>query len=276
MNNIPKIAHLCWFGSQPMPMINVFTVLSFHRLNPDWAIKVYVSEEDTSDFGSYEWVPPYQGEDMFHLVKQFPFVEIIEIGLKDFTCPVHTHIIAATDVFRQEILYREGGIYSDFDVIWLKPMSYFSDLNCLGNKEDFQCTVSFYEYTHGHHNVSNIVAEKESKFLFDTLQATKEIKPPFTHQAFGTDMFNKLYPSWESITDKYDRMVALRYETFFPFGIFNLIDLYQKRDIMPAYQPNVMAVHWFGGHQYSHAYIDNDGFNRDCAMTSILKREGLI
>lgn len=276
MKNIPKVAHLNWFGEQAMPHLNVFTVISFHNQNPDWKIKVYTSKQGNKDFGSLEWIPPYPGDDCFPMVKALPYVEIIPIDLTDFTCPVHTHIIAASDVFRQEILYREGGLYSDFDVIWLRPMEYFEKLNVIGNASDFQCTVSFYHTTHGFHNVSNIIAEKGSRFLYDLLQKTKEVEPPYTHQAFGNDLWGKVHPTLKDITSKYDRICALKYETFFPYSTFDLLSLYQKHDITQAYRENTMAVHWFGGNSLSHAYTDNDGFNRPCAMTSILKKEGLI
>jgi len=274
MKNIPKIAHLVWFGDQHMPLINVFTITTFHRLNPDWEIKVYTSKQGNKDFGTLEWIPPYVGCDFFPVIRELDYVEIIEVDFKDFDCPVHAHVIAMTDVFRQQVLFREGGIYSDFDVIWLKPMSYFTELDCIGDPTDFQCTVSYFETDHGHHNVSNIIAEKGSQFLAYTLSQCANMQPPYSHQAFGTDLFNSLFPHAKDI--KFDRMLFLKYETFFPYGIYNLIDLFQRHDIAPAYQPNVMAVHWFGGHPFAHAYIDNDGFNRNCAMTEILKKEGLI
>jgi hypothetical protein len=47
------------------------------------------------------------------------YVDIIEVDLNDFDCPVHAHVIAMTDVFRQQVLFREGGIYSD-GMIFLK------------------------------------------------------------------------------------------------------------------------------------------------------------
>lgn len=277
MKTIPKIAHLVWFGDQSMPLLNVFTITSFHRLNPDWKIKVYTSKQGNKDFGTLEWIPPYIGTDYFYMIREMPFVEIIEVDLKDFDCPVHAHVIAMTDVFRQQVLFREGGLYSDFDVIWLRPMSYFEELECLGNPNDFQCTISYHKLTNGHHNVSNIFAEKGSKFLGYTLSECAGVEPPYTHQAFGTDLFNRLFPEKETIDRKgFDRMLYLKYETFFPYGIYNLIDLFQRNDITPAYGKNTMAVHWFGGHPYAHAYIDCNGFDRECAMTMILRKEGLI
>lgn len=276
MRSIPKIAHLVWFGDQSMPMINVFTIISFHRLNPDWKIKVYTSKQGNKDFGTLEWIPPYIGDDCFPLIRAMEFVQIIEVDLKDFDCPVQAHVIAMTDVFRQQVLFKYGGIYSDFDVIWLRPMDYFTQLDCLGDPKDFQCSISFYNLTDGHHNVSNIVAEKGNKFMEFTLSKCAEVEAPYSHQAFGTDMFNRLFPKQKNIEQQFERMLYLRYETFFPYGIYNLIDLFQRDDITPAYADNVMAVHWFGGHPYAHAYIDGNGFERKCSMTSILKKEGLI
>lgn len=216
MKNIPHVAHLCWFGHHPMPLLNVFTVVSFHKHNPDWKIKVYYSKQTMKDFGSREWLPPYQGQDYFDMLFGMDFLEMIEIDLLQTVCPTKSHIVCASDVFRQDILFREGGLYSDFDVIWLRPMSYFEKLDVIGDPTDFQCTVSFYQNTHGFHNVSNIIAEKGSKFLSDLLHVSKKVRPPFSHQAYGTDLWNKYFPTLESINDRYERMCALKYETFFP------------------------------------------------------------
>jgi len=44
MKTIPKICHLYWDRS-PMALLQVFTVTSFHRYNPDWHIIVYLTKQ---------------------------------------------------------------------------------------------------------------------------------------------------------------------------------------------------------------------------------------
>jgi hypothetical protein len=271
--SIPKICHLYW-GRYPMSLLQVFTVMSFHKYNPDWKIQVNLSKQSPEEIGSNNWVKDYTGFDYFYKIRELDYVEIKEIDLLELGFGLDKHPILISDLMRFNTLYERGGVYSDFDVIWLKPISEFKNIECLGNPEDFECTVCFSVYTYGFHNVANMIAEKESPYLLSLIEKQKTILPPYSHMAFSTYMMSDMYPDLDSVTKTYPRILALQYKTFYPYSTHDLGPLYLQNDLSYIESKDVMCVHWFNGNKYSQDYISD--FGRNCSMTTILKREGYI
>jgi hypothetical protein len=273
MKNIPKICYFYWGGSGPMAEIMVFSVLSFHKHNPDWEIIIYKTKQRDDELGYNRYVPVYNGKDYFYMIDALPYVQVRTIDVTEFGINKDAHSILGSDIFRMNILYREGGVYSDLDVIWLKPMSEFVNIDCIGDPCDFECTVTLCEQF-GFHTASVIIAEKGSPFLLSLVEQQKTIRPPYGHMAFSTNMMDLMYPTLESITSKYPRVLGLQYKTFYPYPTWDLKPLYLDNDLS-LIEENVMCVHWFNGNKMSLDYV-NEGFGRNCSMTTILKREGYI
>ena len=264
-----------WGGSTNMPLLMVFSVLSFHKLNPDWKIIIYRTIQKDEDLGRNPYDYYYTGNDHFWMIEAMDFVEIrifdaIEYGIKK-----DIHSICGSDMFRTKILYENGGIYSDFDIIWLKPMSELANVDCIGDPNDFEFNVCYYGLTHRHHTLSVLMAEAGSLFLKDIIDLQNKLEPPYGDCSFSTFLLNDNYPILDDVTSKFPRVLALLYETFYPYSIFNMDQLWKENDLSPLKSKNTMCVHWFNGHPLSKDYMNN-GFKADCSMTSILKQEGYI
>jgi mannosyltransferase OCH1-like enzyme len=141
MKDIPKICHLYFGGSGPMAQMMVFTILSFHKHNPDWQIIVYKTKQTDKELGANTYVPVYKGKDYFYMIEALPYVQIKVIDITEYGINKDIHSILGSDMFRMNVLYRQGGVYSDFDVIWLKPISDIIDVKCIGNPCHFSTTV---------------------------------------------------------------------------------------------------------------------------------------
>lgn len=271
MKTIPHICHLYWDHS-PMALLNVFTVLSFHKQNPDWQIIIYRTIQRC---GPNKFTPDYIGPDLFHLIEELDYVQIREIDLLDYGVPLSLHSCQASDLFRRNILYQQGGVYSDFDTLWLKPIEHILNIECLGNPEDFEGIVSLYEFTKGFHNVSNLISEPGSLYLWNLIQIQKTIQPPYDHQAFGSDMLNKAYPTWQDIVSKHPRMLALKYETFYPYSTFCMEQLFVENDLSPL-NNNVLGIHWFFGNKATKYFLNKELYDYPCTLNTILRKEGYL
>jgi hypothetical protein len=278
MKNIPKILHLYWDLS-PMSELQTFTVTTFHRLNPDWQINVYVPMQHYA--GCKTYVPDYIGKDYFPLIERMPFVSVIAINLELYGINLGLHDILRSDIFRYKILYDKGGVWSDFDVIWLKPMSYMGKIQSFGNVsiDDMDACVCMYKTTEPHHNISIMISRPGSEFIKSLIDETDKLQAAMPdeldHQLFGTNMLDRLYPTLHSITSRFNDVVGLKYETFYPYSIFDMNRLWLRSDLS-VINDNVMCVHWFNGHRLSKDYINDHSPILDCSMRAILKRENLI
>ena len=90
---IPKIIHYIWLGGKPLPKVAEKCIASWKKYCPDYEIKRW--DESNLDIGKYKFA-----HDAYEQ-KKYAF---------------------ASDVFRTEILYNEGGIYLDIDVELIKPV----------------------------------------------------------------------------------------------------------------------------------------------------------
>jgi inositol phosphorylceramide mannosyltransferase catalytic subunit len=88
---IPKILHFIWLGS-PLPKADQEMIASWRKFHPSWTIYVWTDEE----------------------AKTFPFLNRAAFdAAKNFA--------EKSDIWRYELLYRFGGIYSDTDVECTQP-----------------------------------------------------------------------------------------------------------------------------------------------------------
>lgn len=256
---IPKNCFFIWTNHAPMSWLQALSVFSFHKYNSDWKIKIYVISQTPKELGA-AYMPDYIGKDYFPTLSGF---EHIEIDLAEFGGRKDLHGIQLSDLLRVKLLHLFGGVYSDFDMLWLKPMSEFP-------YKDFETTIC--QHPDGHHNNSNIVSEAKGKFLEKVITEQLNVKPPYDYQAFNTTLYNRLFPDFNRLKEEYPRLVKIPYSLFYPYSTYNMAQLFEQTDLTPL-NGDVMGIHWFNGNEISKRYVTRA---IPCSMTTILKKEGYL
>jgi hypothetical protein len=276
LNNIPKIAHLYWDAKAKMSELQTFTITTFHQLNPDWKIMLYVPTQSYK--GNDAYIPDYTGRDYFDMVKRLKFVDVVEVDLSKYSIRPDIHDILRSDIFRYKKLYECGGVWSDFDVIWLKPITDLLTVDYIGHPiNDLKSTVCRLKMVKDFNNISVLVSVKKHSLYEALIKETDERqkdKTKLEHQHFGTSMFDAMYPTFASTLKDHPTVTGLKYETFFPYSIYNMNALYHEDDLHYITK-NTLGVHWFNGHKLSKEYV-NDQYKCKCSMTTILKQQKLI
>lgn len=281
MHKITKLLHLYWDGS-PMSLLQSFTVTSFHKHNPDWKIIIYMPDTRYKGSMKFNFIPDYKGKDYFHTIRDLDYVTVEVIDLNQYEVQSDMHDILRSDVFRYHILYREGGVWSDFDVIWLAPISRFGATAYHGGvaPEDISAVVSFINGVTAGHSIGIMIHAKHDPYIKSVIELTKKVKPPFSHEVFGSVMLNAAYPSLTDIQSKFPNTVGARFETYYPYNIHppnkTIQSLYSGVNLTPLANSNVICLHWYNGHTLSKKYINSDGMNSECTMTVLLKKEGYL
>jgi hypothetical protein len=280
MNRIPKKVHLYWDRS-PMSKLQVFTVKTFHRLNPDWEIFVYTPIQNYTRNAKY--IPTYTGKDYFYLIENINYVKMIEVDIHKYGIDSDLHNILRSDIFRYHIIHDEGGAWIDFDIIWLKPMSHINNVDYIGNVsiEEAGANVRLYKMTTGHFNIGILFCVPKHSLYKVLITKSIEVqnrfknKDKYNHQAFGVAMWKELYNTLQDVINAHPDVVGLPYELSAPYGIYDLDRLYRKTDLS-VINNNVIGVHWFNGHKLGKEYVNGDLFEKNypCSMTKILKRFG--
>jgi hypothetical protein len=277
MRRIPHILHLYW-DKTPMSWLQSLTPISFNKYNPDWTINVYVPKQKYA--GGAKYIPNYTGKDYFHLVEEATYVNIVEVNLDDYGINLNLHNILRSDILRYHLLYNHGGVWSDFDVLWLKPMTHFHNIEYHGDTpiEDVTAVVSLIHSTHGGHSIGIMIHCQYDAYAKELVEMAKKVTPPFGHETFGSLMISNKYPTMESLAG-FKGLIGVKDETYYPYRIhppgatFN--KLYSATDLS-LITNNVICLHWYNGKKWSKDYVNGNGLKRPCSMTTILKNEGYI
>lgn len=105
-NNIPKIIHFVWIGS-PIPYMYVVNLLTFVATNKErYVYKLWVDHK----------TPPIEGVLIYDIRTNFPGGNFINKEIYD----IETNWGAKADILKYELVYHEGGIYTDVDAISVK------------------------------------------------------------------------------------------------------------------------------------------------------------
>jgi hypothetical protein len=262
-----------YWDHSPMSRLQVFTIESFHRLNPDWKIDLYIPIQKY--IGESRYIPDYTYKDYFKSLYHLPYLHIIEIDLDAFFIRQDLHNILRSDILRYHLLYDHGGVWSDFDVIWLRPMSDINLIDTVGyvSIREMGAMVTLYEVTKGYHNIGVLMSVPNHpmyKEIIDRCNLIQETHNEFGHQEFGSEMLNNLLPDLDYITNKYEDVVGFPYEAFAPYSIFEMDKLYHDTDMTPLDNKNVIGLHWFNGHKFSKDYVNNNLYGNESSMTKIL------
>jgi hypothetical protein len=267
---IPKKLHLFW-GDEPMSFLHALTVSSFHKYNPDWKIILYLPKYGLSEIKDS---PKYIGDDYLHLVQNSKSVTTKEIDLAEYDVPDGLNGAQVSDIVAYTVMHREGGVYCDFDVLWLRPWADMAKCDCIGDPDNYQAIVSFSELTHGWHSIGVLASEPGSDWMWNVTQIQRSVQPPYHYESFGSRMLNIHYPVLKIINNQFGRILAVDYKTFYPYHIYGLNKLFKETDLTFITE-KVLCIHWFNGHPLAKEYI-NGGDYPDCSMTEILRREGYI
>lgn len=267
-----------YWDRSPMSILQALTAVSFNRYNPDWEINVYVPKQSYT--GNSKYIPNYVGKDYFYLVEQIKAVNIVEVNLNDYSIDTGLHNILRSDILRYHLLYDVGGVWSDFDVIWLKPMEHFRNIEYYGDTpiNEVSTIVSLIKEKGGGHSIGIMVHSKHDQYALALINLTKQVKPPYGHETFGSVMISSVYPTLDSLAG-FENLIGVKHETYYPYDIhppnptFN--KLYLENDLSYI-NNNVMCLHWYNGKELSKQYVNGNGFKRNCSMTTILKNEGYI
>ena len=126
---IPKRIFFYWGGSN-LSWMRYMTLYSFRKMNPDWEVILYVSDNGMKNKGwkssENQDYYQYKGDNYFNELKDLnikiekaEFPEEIQEKLKKIS-PIHQ-----SDLFRYYQLYLNGGFYCDMDVLFFRPIDYF-------------------------------------------------------------------------------------------------------------------------------------------------------
>lgn len=247
MDNIPKIFFSYWDNSS-LTYLQFLTVKSFQELNPNWKIIIYVPK---IKYDNITWKSTHQKirhehknylDDLYKLDIEKIEIDFEEIGFYNNISEVHK-----SDYLRYYMLAKHGGLWSDMDILYIKPIDeVFNKFNSVNT------ALSFFS---GYYSIGMLMSSPNNDFFKHLTNSCKKYFDRTQYQCIGSPMIRKLYPSASSISKKHKNinLLVLHNKYYLPFAYNKIEDIFVNNKSNQINNDTV-GIHWFNGSSLSKNY----------------------
>ena len=254
LTHIPKVAHFYW-GGGPLSYLRFLSVQSFKKQNPDWQVKVHQPVTNSRAPGT--WINNIK-QDFRDQISTLD-VSIVKHDFDSYGFNNRAHEVHKSDFLRWRLLATEGGVWSDIDIFYIKPMECLEE----NNLQHANINVALCPLKPPHkHTVGFMLGSKNNSFYTYISQLAQKNYNKDVYQCMGSDLINNYFQSFEDFGQQF-----IGYQFLF----LNKKSVYviTSKTINQFYQPvnqestkkfnslQVIGYHWFGGHPQSQEFENN-------------------
>jgi len=241
-----KTMYFFW-GNNKMSWMRYMTFYSFRKYNPDWKIILYISPQQTTDkpwrnYVHQDFFKDSEIEDYGDLLSDLN-IEIDIWKLPNELLGLNINPSSLGDFFKLHLLATEGGLYSDVDILYLRPIDDF--YNIIKDKD----VILLYDKW-----LSNgfMGSNGQNAFFWDLYQSAKKNFDPKGYQSAGVDCMYNLFPrcnNWvDTVQQKYPTLKFFNYPKNYLYP-YNCEELEKYFDSSLTNVPDeTVGIHWYGGH----------------------------
>lgn len=267
---IPKRIFFYW-GNNKMSWMRYMTLKSFRRLNPDWEMILYTSSSKINykiwKTKNYQDFFCYEGVD-YRLKLGDLNISIVPFECNDNLTPSHT-----SNFLKWQELATKGGIYSDMDILYFKPIDEFYD-----KIKDYDTAICQTDYL----SIGLLASSGNNKFYQDIYNnAFKSFNKNY-YQSAGIETIYNLYEC--SLSNVLNR-AKLKYPELKFYNIpMDIVYPYDSKNIVQAFSTpceaselpdETIGYHWYAGHRKSQDYnniLTEDNYTKyNTLFSKILK-----
>jgi Glycosyltransferase sugar-binding region containing DXD motif len=240
----PKILHLYWGKNRPLSYLRYLTVKTFISLNPVWQVKLWVPTSINKEYIPWktgEQIEGYNGKD--YLVDlEVCLINMSIIGIPDDLPEVHK-----ADLFRWYILGKEGGVWSDMDILYVRSITERLIQSWTGS------TICKYAIDEDRKREFTAIGfmissdEKGMSFFSRLFRFGLSKIPQKKYQAFGALLFDEFIAiggDVEGIVSYFDPNLV------YPYHDDENIVKYFKPSYL-SYSEETIGLHWYAGNPIS-------------------------
>lgn len=265
---IPNVLYLYWDKSN-MSYLQYLTVVSFMFQNPYFKIKILTPTTTCEEitWHTFEQKEKYVGKNYWEEIKKLSYVDIIEIDFKKlFNYKNDLSDVHKSDLIRLYYLYHYGGFWSDFDIIYLNPLTDLNFLKASKNTSKYMIdTILCYSgriigINKIGYSIGFMAANKGNLVFKDLLNATSKFFNKNEYQCIGNGMYNRVLGDFETEACKrYGKAQILGTITMdcFYHILYNELDkLYGNDEYYDTLtekisNKEIIGTHWYNGHTLS-------------------------
>lgn len=247
--SVPKIMH-CYWGGQYLSFLRFMTVYSFWQCNPDWEIHLYEPEtvSTVNTWNRSHEFHDYKNIDYKNGLYKIPTIKRKSISdlkfIKEEYAEVHK-----SDLLRWYLLSKIGGLWSDMDILYFKPMtSLFCNSIRQRDTETFYATYK----VENKHAIGFLMSNGKSEMFKMVHAISQESYISHNYQCFGADILNKYFRDTSKIKNSFNLQNDPVY-----FLQWNNGDLLFEKNGMNFISRYSIGLHWYAGHKLAKGNVQN-------------------
>ena len=255
-NLVPKLFFTFWQGSN-FSILHYYTIVSLYKYNPDVKVIVYTSSSNNEKLVDWN-----SGEHSIDIINRVQFesirtinnnLSIVNIDFNSYGIDNDISVVFKADFVRIAKLFEHGGVWFDFDVLFIKPFP----------PELFSTPVDVYYFSYLNTIPTGLIFASPKTGILDKLFtcASKQI-----HESQG---YQKLGPNlWCDVFLKYPEL--LNNSKFLPTNVaypYNCNQIHELLNIpslpiLSNKKSNIkitndtICIHWFNGDTRTRQFIN--------------------
>jgi hypothetical protein len=185
------------------------------------------------------------GVNYFDKIKDIPNVRMIELDFEKMGIG-HIPDVFRSDILRLQLLGTEGGLWSDQDIIYFRPM----DEMCFNTPGESNIdTVVSYSPVRNHFSIGFLMACAGNPFYHFLYQhALESKKQDGEYQHLGITLWHKYFANAESIQNSYRHLRVYDIQMFLTYFLNSFDSEQIVNQNVPLTDSRTIAFHWYGGH----------------------------
>ena len=275
LKHIPQHIHFYW-GGKKLSYLRYLSIQTFQRLNPNWKISLHVPQVLSQAQPAWDTMQQKNsciGQDY---LDQLTDVDVVVHDFANYGFDNQAHEVHKSDFLRWRLLATEGGVWSDIDILYCRPMSDLRDnLELNADIDTVLCPLK----PPYKHTVGFLMSSVDNKFCEWMHNTSRDCYDPNVYQCMGSDILNENFPTLNSFQQQFDHK--------FMFLDKNSVYAVTSKEIHKFYQPvdadtkkkiaksSVIGFHWFAGHpasqQFENVFDKSNTHRFDNLLTHALK-----
>jgi glycosyltransferase involved in cell wall biosynthesis/mannosyltransferase OCH1-like enzyme len=243
LRNIPKKIFFYW-GNKELPYLRMMSIISFHKLNPDWEVYYYypaVRFEGKNTWTTGEQGYNFTGEDYTdHFKNNYPKINKICFDFRSIGLSNSMPEVFKSDFLRWYLLTEQGGIWADMDILFYKPIT---DFNL--NKKENETKDTFICLNNGYHSIGFLMSGHNNLFFRKIFNYAKTSYSPRDYQSVGSHIFGKF--NLNTINNiKTASISNIDMNTVYSIDSNNIEKIFKGNHSTLLHKDSI-GIHWFGG-----------------------------
>jgi hypothetical protein len=265
---IPQTVHFYWGNNKKVSFLQFMSVYTFWQLNPEWCIKIHCSTKPNQliswKTGEQNYKDNY--DDFTTKLGEIPTIHYVYHDFDAYGLPNTLTEVHKSDLIRLKVLSSEGGLYSDIDILFIKPMNL---LQC--NKEEFANKDTFVSICHYGHSIGFLMSSPGNEYYKDLYNTAIDLihSGVTGYQQIGAPMINSKYRDINNIPGN---VYNFPMSTVYPYDAQHIKDMFLSNNLCNI-KDDTIGVHWYAGANYAGDFLNstNGGLLRkECVISSLL------